>query len=207
MTTGRTQTQNPDMEPGTAEELYEMMAEIIADYDELNKEEKMKKYQVIEDNGGGLTLAVFGNHNTVEYLHDGYEYAPSQLAEDLVALRAGDTPATDWDGNAEDPQAMYDNITSYEYGWEIVADNDGIYPDKMGAAAQREFNIPYDKDDFVEMIRDWQADGAPEYDNLEIEEPKIENGKWVAYTHDGKTTYSLADDGTGNIVINYIGTR
>lgn len=29
--------QNPDTNPGTAEELYEMMAEIIAEYDELNK--------------------------------------------------------------------------------------------------------------------------------------------------------------------------
>lgn len=27
------------------------------------------------------------------------------------------------------------------YGWEIVADNDGMYPDKMGCAACFEFGI------------------------------------------------------------------
>ncbi len=34
----------------------------------------MKKYQVIEDNGGGLTLVVFDENGYVEYLHNGYEY-------------------------------------------------------------------------------------------------------------------------------------
>lgn len=112
-------------------------------WDEMLRDKRngIKRYQVIEDNGGGLTLVVFGSNNNVEYLHDGYEHNPGQLQQDLKALRDGDDPANDWEGNAEDPQAMYDNITSYEYGWEIVADNDGIYPDKMGAAARIEFNV------------------------------------------------------------------
>lgn len=65
------------------------------------------------------------------------------------------------------------------------------------------------KDDFEEMIRDWQADSAPEYDNLEIEEAEYneDNGRWEATASDEKTIYSLTDDGTGNIVLNYIGTR
>lgn len=29
----------------------------------------MKKYEVIEDNCGGLALAVFGENDTVEYIH------------------------------------------------------------------------------------------------------------------------------------------
>lgn len=33
------------------------------------------------------------------------------------------------------------NMLSFEYGWGIVADNDGIYPDKMGCAACLEFGI------------------------------------------------------------------
>lgn len=36
---------------------------------------------------------------------------------------------------------MYDNITSFEHGWKIVADNYGIYPDRMGNAAYMEFGI------------------------------------------------------------------
>lgn len=102
---------------------------------------KVTRFEVIEDNGGGLTLVVFAEDGKVEYLHSGYEYVQGQLKEDLEALKNGDNTIEDWDGNAENPQATYDNITSLKYGWEVVADNDGIYPDKMGRAAQIEFQI------------------------------------------------------------------
>lgn len=101
----------------------------------------MRRYKVIEDNGGGLHLAVFAESGEVEYLHTGYEYVNGQLINDLKALKEGDNPAEDWEGNEENPQAVYDNITSFENGWNIVADNDGIYPDKMGRAACLEFGI------------------------------------------------------------------
>jgi len=69
--------------------------------------------------------------------------------------------------------------------------------------------MKYDKEIFEEMIRDWKADNSPEYDNLEIEEIYFDEDaqEWGAYVQDEKTTYSLTDDGTGNIVINYSGTR
>lgn len=102
----------------------------------------MKKYQVIEDNGGGLTLAVFNENGHVEYLHNGYEYGASgRLLEDLENLKNGDNPVIDWEGNEEDQQSIYDNITSFKYGWEIVADNNGVYPHNMGNAACMEFGI------------------------------------------------------------------
>lgn len=60
----------------------------------------MKEYKVIEDNGGGLALVVFAEDGeTVEYIHTGYEYNPGQLTEDLAALKNGDDPVKDWDGN------------------------------------------------------------------------------------------------------------
>lgn len=63
-------------------------------------------------------------------------------------------------------------------------------------------------DKFAEMIHDWQADTAPEYDDLEIDDPKAsEDGKWVADARDDKCTYELSDDGNGNITISYTGTR
>ena len=83
-------------------------------------------------------LSLIKNGN-VEYLHTGYEQRKGQLTEDLQALKDGDNPVTDWEGNEDDPQAVYDNITSYEYGWEVVADNDGVYYDKMGSSAHYEF--------------------------------------------------------------------
>jgi hypothetical protein len=68
--------------------------------------------------------------------------------------------------------------------------------------------MEYGKDDFMEMIKDWQTDNSPEYDDLKIEEAEInENGKWESIAEDEKCTYSLTDDGTGNIVINYLDTK
>lgn len=64
------------------------------------------------------------------------------------------------------------------------------------------------KDDFMEMIRDWQSDNAEEYGELEITEAETdEAGNIVAYAEDKNNTYSLTDDGTGNISINYMGTK
>lgn len=93
-------------------------------------------YKVIEDNGGGLHLVVFEGQKVV-YLHSGYEYNVGQLKEDIKELVSG-ASVDEWEGNEDDPQASYDNIISFEYGWEIVADQDGVYPDKMGGAATLE---------------------------------------------------------------------
>lgn len=107
----------------------------------------MKKYQVIEDNGGGLTLIVYGENGEIEYIHTGYEYYPGQLLNDLEALKDGDDPARDWDGNdlyttgMEHPEEL-ESWFPWEQkgiGWEVVADNDGVYPEEMGEAASIEF--------------------------------------------------------------------
>lgn len=101
----------------------------------------MKRYEVIEDNGGGLTLVVFNIAGNVEYIHTGYEHSLYQLSEDLERLKTGDNLVKNWEGNEENVLALYENITSFEYGWKIVADNNGIYPEKMGVAACLEFKI------------------------------------------------------------------
>lgn len=111
----------------------------------------MKKYYVIEDNGGGLALVVFAEDGeNVEYIHSGYEYNPGQLTEDLENLKNGDDPAEYWDGNELDSVEGMENPEDLEswfpwnqkgIGWETVADNDGIYPEDMGAAARVEFGI------------------------------------------------------------------
>ena len=111
----------------------------------------MKKWKVIEDNGGGLTLVVFTeNGETIEYIHTGYEYNPGQLTEDLENMKNGDDPANDWEGNKLDSTEGMENPEKFESwfpwdqkgpGWEVVADNDRIYPEDMGAAAKEEFGI------------------------------------------------------------------
>jgi hypothetical protein len=64
-----------------------------------------------------------------------------------------------------------------------------------------------DKEDFIEMIRDWQADNSPEYDDLEIGEPEIDiNGDWSAIAKDDKNAYEITAV-NGNIYINYLGAK
>jgi len=65
----------------------------------------------------------------------------------------------------------------------------------------------YDKDLFEAMIGDWLTDNAPEYDDLVVDDPEMEDGRWIASAHDDKAAYLLTDDGTGNIAINYDGAR
>jgi len=69
--------------------------------------------------------------------------------------------------------------------------------------------MKYNKETFEEMIRDWKADNSPEYGDLEIIEIEFleDTQEWVAVAEDDKSSYSLTDDGLGNIVINYSGTR
>lgn len=102
----------------------------------------MRKYKVIEDNGGGLTLAVYDEcGENIVYVHTDYEYVPGQLTNDLAELKNGAEPEKEWAGNVEDPQETYNNITSYECGWNVVADNEGIYYEDMGATARLEFGL------------------------------------------------------------------
>lgn len=65
-------------------------------------------------------------------------------------------------------------------------------------------------DDFKSMINDFLADHADEYedDPLKIEEPEQgDEGYWCCIAEDSKARYALFDDGTGNIQIEYIGTK
>ena len=111
----------------------------------------MRKYEVIEDNGGGLSLAVWDKKcEKVVYFHTGFEYCQGDLKECIKELQNGACPEKEWDGNCgglqfdlgTDPQFLYDNIVSSDpCGWDIVADQDGIYHKRMGAAAMLEFGI------------------------------------------------------------------
>lgn len=109
------------------------------------------RYQVIEDNGGGLYLFVFGGRGKIVYASSGHEYRPGSLtSDDLPALEAGYDTAT-WESNEDDPQAAYNTLTSYEYGWQIVAEGGPgrrkLYPGRMGRAAQIEFGVTDDQRD------------------------------------------------------------
>ncbi|MGC9189865.1 MAG: hypothetical protein ACP5GG_04025 [Conexivisphaera sp.] len=106
------------------------------------------EYQVIEDNAGGLALYVFGeggiDGGVVVFAHTSYEYHKGQLSADLDNLDAGGDVSL-WDGNEEDPQALYDDLDKFESGWQKVAEGFGgkryLYPELMGLAARFEFGL------------------------------------------------------------------
>ena len=129
------------------------MAEIARRGLELYKNQKeayevAKKlgYQVIEDNGGGLHLAVFDSDDKCIWYTSGLERLPvTDVQEMLQALQDGTDPVQDgWESDLPDdytPQQLYDELTSYEYGWQIIADDAGVYPERMGAAGRIVFGL------------------------------------------------------------------
>jgi hypothetical protein len=94
-------------------------------------------YQVIEDNAGGMHLFFFDDDNNVILGLENMEYCqPGDL--DGITF---DEARTWSDNHLENPQFYYDNITSFEFGYSVVADQDGINIDEMGRAAQLVFGI------------------------------------------------------------------
>ena len=105
----------------------------------------MKKVEVYESNAGCLALVVYNDNGKPEYIHTGYEFVPGQLLQDLVALGDGADPAKEWENNylydPDDDEFKEIDIEEEFGGWSLVADNDGIYPKKMGTAAKIEFGV------------------------------------------------------------------
>jgi hypothetical protein len=99
-----------------------------------------KRFLVVEDNGGGLTLVVFGENGKAEYLHNLFEYSGKGIIDALRGIFSGDDPAKDWDGGVENPQEFWETqFVNYKNDWRVIADNERIYYDKMGHAGQNAF--------------------------------------------------------------------
>ena len=105
---------------------------------------KRLNYVVIEDNSGSLHLAVFVG-NTCIWYSGGYERDLDRLWEDIFALQDGADPVQeDWESDLPEgytAQEIYDEITSPDYGWSIIADDTNIYPEYMGAMGRIAFGI------------------------------------------------------------------
>jgi hypothetical protein len=97
-------------------------------------------YQAIEDNGGGLHLAVFDGGGNCTHFMSNFELHDGSLRECVQALSDGESP-NGWDGLSVDPQGEYNAMTATLHGWTVVADDNFIYRDRMGSAARREFGI------------------------------------------------------------------
>ena len=118
-------------------------AEIIRQGLDLYREREANRmttlnWQVIEDDGGTLHLAVFDGDKAI-YFSSGQEIHGA-LLDDLAALRGGDDTSS-WERQTDDPQAAYDELTAYGSGWTVIADQDGVYVDRMGAAGLKALGI------------------------------------------------------------------
>ena len=111
-----------------------------------------KKFNVIENNAGMLILVIFNKDDEIEYITTDFEYDPGSLISALEKLSYGDD-ISDWKENLLEVNYTYPIVENpkrleswfpeeqYKTGWNIIADNDGIYPESMGTAGQIEFGI------------------------------------------------------------------
>lgn len=128
-------------------------------------------YQVIEDNSGGLHMAVFDVDGSVRWMHSGYQYHEQDLLSDIEKIRAGEDPAVDgWEADEVNRQELYDEIMSYTNGYEVIADTDSVYAELMGNAGQRAFGIQKDEILFSEQQKDMSWDELYEYSDRYIAE-------------------------------------
>lgn len=99
------------------------------------------RIEAIEDNAGGLHMAVFIG-GELAHLFSGFEHNGARgasLQEEIDAAVQDGVRA--WDGDAEDPAAGYDSLTSTQFGWQEIATwtpEQGVQvdADAMGAAGR-----------------------------------------------------------------------
>ena len=112
------------------------------------------RYQIIEDNAGGLHCFVWA-HGRIVWGCFNLEYlSPSDFGDTLAYI---ESPSADlaelrrWDSLYDNPRQAYDDLTSSEYGWQVIAANPGgkrkLWPWRMGAAGTLAFAIDPDDDD------------------------------------------------------------
>lgn len=100
-------------------------------------------YQVLEDGGGTLYLAVFDSNEDIVFFSGGFEHDAKNLRSSIEAVENGDD-TSGWDTNGmgqEQMQEAYDSLTAHEHGWAVVADDEGIYYGRMGRAALEAFGV------------------------------------------------------------------
>ena len=112
----------------------------------LTTAKKSQRFEVWEDNGGTVTLIIYGRSSKPKYMHCYYGEINRQCYTDLREYLLGDYPVEDWDGNqldelVEAAGSLDALMAEYTEGPGItqVAGPGWIDWNRMGGAAQTEF--------------------------------------------------------------------
>lgn len=102
----------------------------------------MKEYKVIEESNGKITLAAISDKDIVEYIRSGFESDPERLMEAIELLRNG-TDFQELPGNdtGKVGRNWHEYFPTYQEGWEVIADNNGIYPEDMSEFSKKIFSV------------------------------------------------------------------
>lgn len=107
---------------------------------------KSQRFEVWEDNGGTVTLIIYGRASRPKYLHCYNGEINGQCYADLREYLLGDYPVEDWDGNdlaelVERAGSLDALMAEYTEGPGItqIAGPGWIEWERMGGAAQTEF--------------------------------------------------------------------
>lgn len=99
-------------------------------------------WQVIESSSGNLYIAVLENERVIYFGAD-FRHYPKRLRRKLYKLRKGEHPVRnrwkvqEWISNGDyDVQMLYETLIADEPGSKIVADERGVYVDRMSAATR-----------------------------------------------------------------------
>lgn len=99
------------------------------------------RIEAIEDNGGGLHLAVVED-GACTHFFSGFDHNTAKgptMQEEIAA--AADEGVDRWDGDSEDPQESYDYYQASEYGYRLIGEWEAgettVYPEAMGNAGRR----------------------------------------------------------------------
>jgi len=149
----------------------------------------LKRFDVFEDNAGGLSLFVFDGKGGIAYARDGYEELDVQLLLDVMELqRKGPQVTETWEQGdwSVEPRQLYWQLKTWAEGGaggaEIIADENGIYPDRMGVAGRRAFGL----EDGVKVLQEWDL-GTEDLAIVRTDETDIVQWIW----HDGERIMEL----------------
>lgn len=117
----------------------------IPNYGTLNNHVPLVRFEIYEDNGGGLYLCIMASDGErCCRIFENWEYSgDSCLKNALEQLCEDETAYELWDGDLSErtgftEQALYENGLG-----ELVADNDGVYERRMGYAAHIALEISF----------------------------------------------------------------